>query len=73
MSIKAWQTRWEIGLHKDDAMQAEIDELRAALQERDALNGVKELRYQLEIARSYIKALSEEIIKLSKYSYWNDR
>jgi len=30
----------------------------------DALAEIRELRHQLEIARSYIKALSEELIKL---------
>lgn len=35
--IKTWKERWEtLGLHKDDAMQAEINELRSALAERDA-------------------------------------
>ena len=37
MNIKTWQERWDtLGIPKDMAIQAEIDELRAALKERDA-------------------------------------
>ena len=34
------------------------------MQLAEAMDEVKELRHQLEIARGYIKALSEELIKL---------
>jgi len=40
------------------------EERELDLQLADALDEVKELRYQLEIARGYIKALSDELIKL---------
>jgi hypothetical protein len=40
------------------------EERELDLQLADALDEVKELRHQLEIARGYIKTLSEEIIKL---------
>lgn len=37
MNIRTWQERWgTLGIPKNTAMQAEIDELRAALAERDA-------------------------------------
>jgi len=39
------------------------DDRELDLQLADALDEIKELHYQLEIARSYIKVLSEEIIK----------
>ena len=42
MSIKTWQTRWEIGLHKDDAMQAEIDELREELAKLKTLTSIQQ-------------------------------
>jgi len=40
------------------------DDRELDLQLADALDEIKELRFQLEIARSYIKALSDELIKL---------
>lgn len=37
MSITPWQTRWDtLGIPKDTAIQGEINDLRAALAERDA-------------------------------------
>ena len=59
MSIKTWQERcsvYKIGLYKDDAMQAEIDELRAALAERDAeierLKKLKSMKFAKEVLHS---------------------
>jgi len=40
------------------------EERELDIQLADALDEIKELRYQLEIAREYIKALSDELIKL---------
>jgi len=40
------------------------DDRELDLQLADALDEVKELRHQLEIARGYIKTLSDELIKL---------
>lgn len=48
MSITPWQTRWDtLGIPKDTAIQGEIDELRAALQERDAAKPPAVLMNQL--------------------------
>ena len=40
------------------------EERELDLQLANALDEVKELRHQLEIARGYIKTLSDELIKL---------
>lgn len=48
MSITPWQTRWDtLGIPKDTAIQGEIDELRAALQERAAAKPPAVLMNQL--------------------------
>lgn len=62
MNIKTWQERWDtLGIPKDMAIQAEIDELRAALKERDALKHRSE-HLQEALTDEQRKPLPDDVI-----------